>query len=158
MATIGRWNVSEAILPSSGKPGVEIITGSNFDYPVLHFDKDTEQKCFFSGQIPDNYGAAANTSIEIRWLTDATATGVVRWAAQILGRENGETWDVALSSEVAVDDARTAASSLHVATASFTAPALAPGDEFIIAILRKAAHANDTYTADGDLLGLRITA
>ena len=154
--TLARWNVGEAFLPSANKPGAEIVSGTNFPYRVLHFDQTTDESCYFLGQLPENYGAAANIEVDVRWLTDVSTTGTVRWAAQVLGRTNGETWDVALSSETTVDDARSAASALHVATIAIAAPALAPSDEFVLRILRKGGVGG--YAADADLRGVVLKA
>ena len=155
--TLLRWSAREALLPTTLAPGVEFINGTNFNYMVLHFDQAGGEHCWFFGQIPENYGAAANCEVDVSWKSNAATTGNVIWAVQILGRTQAETWDVALSSQVQATSTRAAANALHVLTISLTAPALAPGDEFVMNLIRNFDSVAN-YTADADLIGVILKA
>lgn len=157
---IKEWDIGGMRRPAASAPSRSLTAGANFPWDALNFDPTADEAIYVFGVMPESdiYTAAQNVKIEWDWISDAASVGVVRWKAEIVGRINGEAWDVAFTDSGTVDDARTAGNALHTATVTLAAPALAPRDSFILKLSRNASHANDTYPVDADMTKARLLA
>ena len=156
---IKEWEVGSLQRASASAPSRSMPSGSNFPTIALNFDPAADESVYAFGEMPESdiYTASGNVIVEISWLTDELTTGTVRWKADILGRADGEAWDVAFSDSDTVDDPRTAGDALHVAIITIAAPSLSPGDRFVLKLTREGTHANDTYNgADADMIGAKL--
>jgi glucose dehydrogenase len=157
---IKEWDIGAMRRPASSAPARSLTSGSNFPWDALNFAPGVDQVVYVFGVMPeaDQYAAGQDVKVEFDWISDGSTTGVVRWKAELLGRTDGEAWDVAFTDSGTVDDARTAANALHRASVTLSSPALAPKDSFILKLSRNGSHGNDSYTADANMTKARLLA
>lgn len=147
-----------AILPASNAPALTKVTGTNFTYYVLDFDKATSESIFAQFKLPPNYSPGDDIEIIIEWIS-TLIVGAVKWGAQILGRADGETFDSSLSSEQTVTTTTDGtAGKMNTSTITISSPLLDAEDVFILKIRRVAADAADTMDADARMVmaGVRL--
>ena len=157
---IKEWDVGAIRRPATLAPSASRTPGANFPWDALNFSPSIFEHVFMFGTMPESdlYTVGQNIKVEISWISDAASVGVTSWIAYLLGREAGEAWDVAFTNSRSGDSPRTAGNALHVLVFAFAAPTLSPGDDFILRIARNAAHANDNYPVDADLVRVRMYA
>jgi hypothetical protein len=157
---IKEWDVGAMRRPAANAPSASRTPGANFPWDALNFDDTDAEYIYAFGTMPeaDIYAAGQNIEVEIPWVTDGATVGTVRWKAEIVGRTDGEAWDVAFADSAEVGDPRTAANALHVALISIAAPSLSPGDDFILKLSRNPGHGEDNYGADADMIRARLLA
>jgi hypothetical protein len=141
-----------AVLPSSGAPAQTKGVGTNFVYYILDFDAAVDEVCYFQFKLPPNYVVGSSIVIVIQWIS-AVTTGAVVWAAQFLGRANGEAYDSALGSVQSVTtNAPATTGQIATSEITFTTPDLQANDVVIIKIYRDADNASDTMAADARMV------
>lgn len=154
------WNPDEVLRETSvDRAAAELVQGSNFNWRRLNYEHTTvNERVFVFGRMPgpDLYTDGDDVKVEISWVSDTATVGTVRWVAYLTGFADGETWDTGIANTLIIEDARTSANALHVATGTFSSPTLSPGDEFVLRVNRQANHANDTYGADAWLTMLKL--
>lgn len=157
---IKEWDVGAMRRPDAAAPSASRTQGANFPWDALNFAPASTELFYVFGTMPESdlYTAGQDIKVKFAWVSDAASVGVVRWRADILGRVAGEAWDVAFPDAISVNSARVAGDALHVATGTLVAPALAPGDDFILALRRAGVHGDDTYPVDADLVRARMYA
>ncbi len=130
----------------------EQVEGSNFDYYVCMFDKDTDQHIFFAFVVPPDY-QAGNILVNLFWFAGTAITGDVVWNIQTLGRASGETFDAALGS-VQAKTQTTAGTAGQVNKCAFDAfnPGWVAGDVVIVKISRDADNVADDMDDDAIFL------
>ena len=158
---IKEWGLGGMQRPATRAPSRSTPAGTNYPWSALNFDPAADESVYVEGEIPESdiYTASGNVNVVISWVSDTSTTGSVRWKVEIVGRADGEAWDVAFSDSATVEDPRTAGDSLHRAVVSLVAPSLSPGERFVMKITREGTHANDTYNgADADMIGAKLLA
>lgn len=145
-----------AILPDTNPPAQTKVTGTNFTYYVLDFDKTTPESIFAQFKLPPNYSPGASLKVIIQWISTVTS-GAVVWAAQILGRADGETFDSAPSSaQVVITTTDGTAGKINTSEITLNSPDLAENDVFILKLFRFANYGADTMDADARVIMVGI--
>jgi len=83
-----------AIVPASDGAEQKQIEGTNFPYYTLNFDKETDESAFWEFIVPDDYDGE-NITVNI-WYKTTVTSGTVVFEVKVLGRTEGEIFDVAL--------------------------------------------------------------
>ena len=145
-----------AILPDSNAPAQTKVTGTNFTYYVLDFDKATAESIFAQFKLPPNYSPGDTLEIIIQWISTVTS-GDVKWGAQILGRTDAEAFDASMSSEDTVTTTTDGtAGNVNTSTIQISSPSLAAEDVFILKVRRVADDAADTMDADARIIMIGV--
>ena len=87
----------DAILPVANPPAKASTDGANFSYETLDYDDGTEETAYWERWLTPDYDLE-NVVADIDWIAAAGA-GDVKFGLQVLGRAEGEAWDVALGAE-----------------------------------------------------------
>lgn len=144
-----------AIVPSSGGGEQAQTDGTNFSYYTLNFDKATDEAAYWQLIVPDDYDGG-NITVNI-WYKTTVTSGAVVFNVQVLGREEGETFDAALGSAQAVTDTVPAsAGNIGVCAPSAFSPGWSAGDLVIVKLLRDADNGSDTADADISVVMVEI--
>lgn len=131
-------------------------TTNNILIQTLDFDPTTEESAQFFIQMPSSWNAGTILA-QMVWSTTSSATTVVRWGLSAVSIASGQVLDSAFGTEVTVDDANTAASTLQqTSNISVTAAGAAAGEWVVFQIARKATATEDTLTVDARLQGIRL--
>jgi len=142
---------SGAIVPASGGAEQKQVNGTNFQYYVLAFDKDTEESAFWELILPDDYDGGP-ISINLWWKSSATEGDAI-FKVQVLGREEGETLDSALGDAQNVTDTTPAsAGNIAVCAPSAFSPGWSAGDYVVIKLARDATNGSDTLAVDAEVI------
>lgn len=95
MATVTQqFDPIQAILPASGYPQLDVVTGTNFPVRGLDFDGGSaDEICYFVFRAT-SYGSG-NLTVSIDWYADTASSGDVRWGAAIcVITPNTDTQDI----------------------------------------------------------------
>lgn len=135
-----------AIVPASGGAEQAQTNGTNFSYYTLNFDKDSDEAAYWEFIALDDYDGG-NITVNI-WYKATVTEGTVVFAVQVLGREEGETFDTALGAAQSndADTVPASAGNLGVCAASAFSPDWTAGDLVIIKLMRDVSE--DTAAAD----------
>lgn len=125
------WEAKAGTPPSSNAPDGGYEDGTNFQYHYLSFALN--EKILFHGIVPTGYGGG-NVDVKVRWLPPAGTSGALTWGNKFLGREDGETFDSALSAQQTQADAVQDVGDLQECTISHVSPALAVGDALVLEV------------------------
>jgi hypothetical protein len=93
--------------------------------------------------------------VDLLWAVTA-GSGTVRWVVQVPNVADGDDLTAIPTSDVPEIETPTA-NLLKVSRATSTARAVTTGNLCAVRVYRDGGHANDTYTGDAVLLGVRIT-
>ena len=143
---------------ASAPPAYEYHDDTNWDWDAYEFDSVSQEKVHGVGVLPQApvYNEQGDLTFRIKWRTDGSTTGTVRWRVAVLGRTHSESYDVTTTDTGDVDSARTAANQELWADITLTTPSLSPGDTLMFTVTRVADHANDDYGADASLTAVEI--
>lgn len=131
------------------------IEGTNLDFGVLKFDKDTDEKAISPPFVMEDYDGG-NITITIGWRANATS-GNVMWVASFKGVADDEPWDAALSDHAfAADGAGNTAYDLMIASLTVDPAELAADEATVMKITRDADNGSDTLDADAELIFAQI--
>ena len=137
---------------------VQVETATNrINYWTMDFDQTTEENAQWQFVMPDSYDGGTVTA-RVLW-TAASSTGGVTWGVRGTSYADDDAIEVALGTEVEVDDTLIAAADVHIsaATAAITLAGGPVGGEYVvIQVARKVGNANDTLAADARLLAVRL--
>lgn len=159
---LGRHTIWAPTSGMTGETGSEPTAGTrkltgNMMLSYLEFDAATAQHAQFSLAMPKGWDEG-DVAVSFLW-TAASGTGTVRWGAQAAAVGNDDALDAAFGTAVTVEDALLTADDLHISadTAAVTAGGSpATGDLVQFRIYRDAAHANDSFSAAAQLIGVRV--
>lgn len=135
----------DAVLPTVNPPA-RVDTDGNFSYQTLDFDHTTEETCFWERWLSQDYNEE-NIVADIYWKSPAAA-GNAKFGFSVLGRAEGETWDVAMGIEQTVVGPTGGAGVLNRARITTFAPGWNKEDTLLFKLARKAADGADTIDAD----------
>lgn len=134
----------QGVPQSSNAPGFSYTEGSNFAYH--HADYGANELLNFHGIIPQSYSASGSINVVVNWIPPSGTSGSATWGAKVLGREDGEAYDAALSSQATQADSVQSTDEIHQTTIAINSPALSPGDAFILELeLTSALTGGDAY-------------
>ena len=129
---------------------------------VLDFDAVADERVYFVGILPRNYGGGGLT-VDLHWMASTATSGNVRWLAGIERHLPGtdDTDAGSFASSVFQTAAAPGISGSEAVTSfAFTAGAamdnLAAGERFRIQIYRVATDAADTMAGDAELVAVEI--
>jgi len=145
-----------ATTPISDYAELNDFTGTNFTYRVLAFDKDSDEKCFWSFPIPDNL-TGTTVTFTYYWTTDSGgAAETVRWAVDTGGYANDEAWKTgALGGTLqTTDDTWIADGDLHIVTSAAMTTGWTAGDMATVYLYRDVS--GDDLGGDIYLIGVKI--
>lgn len=142
---------SGAIVPASGGAEQKQVSGTNFQYYVLAFDKDAEESAFWELILPDDYDGG--TILVNLWWKSAATEGDAIFKVQVLGREEGQALDAALGSAQSVTDTTpVTAGNIAVCAPSAFSPGWSAGDYIVIKLARDATNGSDTLAVDAEVI------
>jgi hypothetical protein len=142
--TLKTWTARQGVPRASNAPGFSYTDGTNFAYH--HADFAVNELLNFHSVVPASYTANGDINIVVLWVPPVGTSGSATWGAKVLGREDGEAFDAALSSQSTQADAVQSTGDIHHATIAISAPALSPGDAFVIELeLTSALTGGDAY-------------
>ena len=105
--------------------------------------------------LPRNFDNATITAF-VYW-TAPSGTGNVAWKIQLLFRSNDDPLDTAFGAEVEIVDTLTASNDLMISPGTaLTVTGAADNDIMIIQVVRDPADAQDTFSGDAQLLGVKF--
>jgi len=145
-----------ATLPTADYAELQDFAGTNFTYRVLAFDKDSDEKCYWTFPIPDNF-TGSTVTFTYYWTTDDGGAGeTVRWAVDTGGYANDEAWKTgALGGTLqTTDDTWIANGDLHVVTSAAMTCDWTAGDMGVVYLYRDVS--GDDLGADVYLIGVKI--
>ncbi|MBA7716740.1 hypothetical protein ES703_125816 [subsurface metagenome] len=143
----------DAILPVANPPAKASTDGANFSYETLDYDDGTEETAYWERWLTPDYDLE-NVVADIDWIAAAGA-GDVKFGLQVLGRAEGEAWDVALGAEETVISPTGGAGVLNRARISTFAPGWAKEDNLVFKLARKAA--DDNLVGDAKVLKVVVS-
>ena len=126
-----QWEAKAGTPHATAAPDGGYQDGTNFDYHFLDFA--VNEKILYTGVMPTGYGGG-NIDTVLRWIPPAGTSGSATWGSKFLGREDGETYDAALSAQQTTADAVQDVGDIQVATISHVSPALIVADGLVIEI------------------------
>lgn len=131
------------------------IEGTNLDFGVLKFDKDTDEKAISPPFVMEDYDGG-NITIKIGWRANAT-TGNVMWMASFKGVADDEVWDDTLTDHAFdADGAGSDAYDLMIASLTVDPSELAADETTVMKITRDADNGSDTLAVDAELIFVQI--
>jgi len=105
--------------------------------------------------LPRNFDNATITAFA--YWTAPSGTGNVAWKIKLLFRSNDDPLDAALGAETEIVDTLIAANDLMVSSSgALTVTGSADNDMVIVQVERDPADAQDTFTGDAQLLGVKL--
>ena len=136
----------------------KVEAGTNdVDYWVLAFDTTTEESCFFTVRMPDDWNASTVT-FQFIWTNAAgLTTETVAWGIKGRCYADSDAIDQAYGSEITTSDTWLAQNDIHLSAESAAvtpAGTLAVGQWAQFKISRKTG--SDNMTGDVRLLGVRL--
>lgn len=132
------------------------VAGTNHEYYVCDFDKDTDESIYFDFVVPADF-QTGNITVKIYWIAAVATTGDVVWNFATLGREDSEAFDSALgAAEAKTDTTDGTAKDLNITTFTAFNPSWAAGDLAIVKISRDANNGSDTLAEDARFLMCEI--
>jgi len=150
-----RFKPVDAVLPTANSPELVQINGTNHSYPVLDFDKTTDEKCDWHFTIPANWGSE-NITARIKYIANVTS-GDVMWVMSYKGISETENIDQTLTDEVfPADTVDGTANRLCIASKAFSLTGITAGEWVILKLTRNADDGGDTLDADARLLEIVI--
>jgi len=94
-----------ATVPVSGGAAQNQTDGTNVSYWSLDFDKDTDEKAFWSFTMPDSYDDG-NVTVTVYWTTtDTTASSEVQFEVSFSQLTESDAIDGAMGTATEIDDA-----------------------------------------------------
>ena len=145
-----KWTARQGVPQASSAPGFSYTDGTNFAYH--HADFAVNEVLNFHGIMPASYTASGSINVVVNWIPPTGTSGSATWGAKVLGREDGETFDAALSSQSTQADSVQSVDQLHQATIAISSPALSPGDAFVLELeLTSALTGGDAYLISVEL-------
>lgn len=146
---------SGAIVPTTAGAEQKQTNGTNFSYYTLNFDKATDEAAYWVFNVPDDYDGGA-IAVNI-WYKTTVNTGAVVFNVQVLGREEGETFDSALGTAQAVTDTVPAtAGNIGICAPPAFSPGWSAGDLVVVKLLRDADNGSDTADADIEVVMVEV--
>lgn len=142
---------SGAIIPTADGAEQQMIDGTNFSYYVLDFDQTSPEEAYWQFALPPDFDATKNIVVTFFWKAIAAGVGNVKWGVSVLGRADGEVWDVALGPQQDVTDTtEDVATEVSKCAVPAFASGWAAGDVAIVEVMRIAGA--DTLAEDARLL------
>lgn len=145
-----------ATRPTSSYAELQDFAGTNFTYRVLAFDTSSDEKCFWTFAIPDNFTGSTCT-YTYYWTTDSGgANKTIRWAIDTGGYANDEAWKTgALGGTLqTTDDTWIANGDMHIVTSSAMTHGWTAGDMATVYLYRDVS--GDDIAGDVYLIGVKI--
>lgn len=143
-----------AIIPSANGCNKNLVTGTNFAYYQLEFDKDADEYCYWIFPVPDQYDGGACV-FEVISKCETVTSGTVVWVITTESITDSTTWDVALGTTVTFDAKTVDGTALDIFTASKSAdPGWAAGEIAIVKLMRDISE--DDAAEDVDVIAVKI--
>jgi len=145
-----------SIPASTNGAAKSIVTGTNHEYYVCAFDKDTDEAIYFDFVVPADY-QAGNITVKVYWIAPSATSGAVVWNYATLGVGSAEGVDGTLGT-VQTKTATTAGVAKQLNVTSFDAanPGWAAGDLAIVKISRDANNGSDSLAEDAQFISAEI--
>ena len=146
------FTTAGAIPASTNGANQNLITGTNYMYYQLEFDKDTDESVYWTFPVPPQYDGG-NVKFYVQAKCATVTSGTVLWIMDTNSNADSTTWDTALGTTITFAAKTVDGTALDVFTANKTAdPAWVAGEVATLKLWRDVS--GDDAAEDVDVVAV----